>query len=649
MEWAQERGDPREVLGALHTAVTQTADSYLRANNLVWLADQFRKRPDVNTPRTSNPIDILMRLHAGQFEPQVQKIMDMMPKKFGKKGASVNTEDPAYKQAVADLLGQVDDPSPLAKEIRAYFVEVEAYLKKEGVSFKTRQKYFPIMLDQYMWAANREEVIQIAMEELGKTEVEAIAMFQAVMSDPNSMFDMPSEYDPRTAGTFGHAAQRTFGPKEHKAFEKFINTDLFSVIKNYTHSATKHVAISNAFQGPQRVRGGKPADPLHQLKSDLTRMVNDGTITQQVYDRVWNVVLPGLFGQLGSEMNPTLRKMQSGLILFQNIRLLGTAVFASLVDPASVIYRGGTFKGSWTAIKQAMKSLSTEEGKLLYKTMGIIRDDMTESIVNDPTHTQFMSPGVRKWNEAFFRWNGMQYLTNFSRVFSFNMGKQFMLENARANTELSNKRLAELGVNRLDVLEWEAEGASIDLARNENIMVALHQFVDESILRPDASQRPSWMSDQRFLLLAHLKSFIFTYHETILRRVWSQVQSGEIKNPEVLLPFMGFFVLALAISAFGYELRREVMHAGDVPEWARKDAWDYINESVQRAGMLGVMQFVVDSYEAEGRGKMALMSLAGPTASQLEMFFTEDLSYSLPRSLPIGAQSPALREWIREL
>jgi len=647
--WAMERAeDLRENAAygftAGHRIFTQTADSYLRNNGLEWLADHFHKRPDVDRARITHTTEMQIRAHQAQFEPLMDKIIAKMPKKKGR-GFFTNHNDPVYKQAVEDLIGQVDNPSPLAKEILKYFQAQEKYLRKHGIDFKTRKKYFPIMLDRHQWMTRRDKVVAIAMEKLGKTEKQAYALYNEVLKNPGAMFDMSTEYDPRTAGTFGHTQSRKFGPREHKAFIEFIDTDLVSVVKNYTHASAKHVVYKQHFGS---ATGPGKSDPLHQLKMDLTRAVINGEITQEVYDRTWNVVLPGLFGQLGADMDPGLRKMQSGLVFFQNVRLLGTAVLASLVDPVNVMYRSGTLRGQWKGLRKAMQEMGSKEAQATYRTLGIIRDDLTEAIVNDPTHTQFYSPKIRRLNELFFKANGMHTLTNWSRIYSFTMGKEYLLEKAKAG---NTKALSELGVTAEEVLNWDKNGQNYDLSNidDSGVLYALHQFVDESILRPSAAMRPSWMSDQRFLLLANLKSFIFTYHETILRRIWSQVKGGDFKDPSILLPFVGFAAIALTVSMIGYELRRQIMHAGDVPEYARADALDYMWEGVQRAGMLGVTQFLVDSIEAENRGNMALMSLLGPTASQFEMLATEDLGYSLPRSLPGFAQSPALREWVRGL
>ena len=46
--------------------------------------------------------------------------------------------------------------------------------------------------------------------------------------------------------------------------------------------------------------------------------------------------------------------------------------------------------------------------------------------------------------------------------------------------------------------------------------MALARFVDESIIRPSAAERPVWASDPRFALIWQLKSFFYAYGQNIV-------------------------------------------------------------------------------------------------------------------------------------
>ena len=50
-------------------------------------------------------------------------------------------------------------------------------------------------------------------------------------------------------------------------------------------------------------------------------------------------------------------------------------------------------------------------------------------------------------------------------------------------------------------------------------MVTL-QWVDGAVLRPDAADKPLWMSDPHWALVAHLKQFVFTFQKVNTAEIW---------------------------------------------------------------------------------------------------------------------------------
>jgi hypothetical protein len=640
----------KETGRTLHEATFQTSDAYLRSHGLDWFADQFHHRPDVRGSRVSTTIEQETRIAYGGFEPSIQKVIDAMNLQGRWLWKRPDTKDPEYQQAVKQLILEQDSDNPIVVAARRHFKEVADWLEQGGVKINRRENYFPIMFDKTGWAASPERVIEIGMSKLGMKREEAEKLYYDVSKNPEVFgFDQDGSYDPNTAATFSHTRSRRFGRKEHEAFMEFINTDIASVVKNYTHQAVKHVVTIERFN-PKRIGlPGQGIDPLYELKNKLRKMYQDNEISQQVYDKVREKIIPAYFGQLGANMPPALRTLSTGAIVFQNIRLLGFSQLASLPDFAGVVGRSGTLRGHWKQLRSAIRELRSEDARMMYRTLGIIRDDLTEAVMNDPVNTQYYSPKLRSLNEAFFRLNGLHALTNLSRIYSFSVGKQFIRDAmARGDTQ----KLTELGLTAEDVKAWERDGMPLH-PRNEqhkNILAALHQFVDESILRPSAPMRPVIFSDQRFAVFGHLKSFIFTYHETILRRIWSQLKEAkDIKDPAKLIPVVSYFATAVTLAMVGYELRQIAKSIGDDEEPYTKEGFEYFFELIQRAGMLGTMQFMVDAYEAEGRGNLALLSLMGPTVSNLEMMFSKDFSYTISRTLPPFTYNTAMRSWLQDM
>ena len=69
------------------------------------------------------------------------------------------------------------------------------------------------------------------------------------------------------------------------------------------------------------------------------------------------------------------------------------------------------------------------------------------------------------------------------------------LMNSKSN---SKRYLKELGLTPQDVADWNAGEQSLETPAGKKVKVALYRFVDESIVRPNASERPAWASDPRF-------------------------------------------------------------------------------------------------------------------------------------------------------
>jgi hypothetical protein len=52
--------------------------------------------------------------------------------------------------------------------------------------------------------------------------------------------------------------------------------------------------------------------------------------------------------------------------------------------------------------------------------------------------------------------------------------------------------------------------------RGPKVRAAVNMWVDGAVLRPDAVDKPIWMNDPHWALVAHLKQFVYAFQETIL-------------------------------------------------------------------------------------------------------------------------------------
>lgn len=171
------------------------------------------------------------------------------------------------------------------------------------------------------------------------------------------------------------------------------------------------------------------------------------------------------------------------------------------------------------------------------------------------------------------------------------------------------------------------------LEADDRVKAALNRFVDESILRPNAAQRPIWASDPHWMLIFHLKSFTYSMYERIIKRSFNEAAAHGNYTP---LAMMSMYVPVMIAADM---LRAGIKGEEDDEE---KDALDYVFNGIERAGLLGLGSFAVSVGGDVERDNLPGSSLLGPTAEQIlglfEAWLNEergDMGYQVAKGLPL--------------
>jgi hypothetical protein len=287
---------------------------------------------------------------------------------------------------------------------------------------------------------------------------------------------------------------------------------------------------------------------------------------------------------------------------------------------------------------------------------------MSQHVITEYVDNHYMPPTLRKWNDAFFKYTGLNWYTNATRKYALAVGIK-AIQNAAKDSESgrtkrvrtrAKKFLKELGISADDVNGWVAAGKPVYNssqyasqtgrrgARDNRIAAALVQFVDESIMSPNPSQRPILASHPGAMLVYHLKGFMYAIYDVFLRRMkynWDEARTV----PEHLMlavPALGM----MALTALGIELRDLV--TGNSTR-SRKDGWEYTWTLVERAGLLGPAQLGWDFQGAGDYGQSEVVALAGPGLSQIGDLISKPLSQTIPKSIPVVSQLPWARDALR--
>jgi hypothetical protein len=318
--------------------------------------------------------------------------------------------------------------------------------------------------------------------------------------------------------------------------------------------------------------------------------------------------------------------MQGNIMVYQNVRLLPLAIFSSVVDPIGIMVRGGSvgdafkaFKRGITEIPKGLKGDRTQDADTeLASLLGVIENaTLMHSLGTSYTQGMVGDTG-RKLNDMFFRFNLMSQFNTSMRVAATQAAISFIGKHGDGTATQHSKRwMAELGLQPGDVrmgadgraLVTEADGLTGEQAAA--MRMAINRWVDGAVLRPDAADKPIWMSDPRWALVSHLKQFVFSFQETILKRVVHEFKAGNMTAAYALASYVPVMIAA--------DAAKGIITSGGEGEPAWKRAWgpaEYVGAGIERGGLLGSGQFVVDMLRDVHRGGTGVGALTGPTIDQ---------------------------------
>lgn len=595
----------------------------------------------------------------------------------------------AQQRAVAlrNLQSMRHPKSTLEHNIRALLEEMHAYLQEAGVKRQIGTdeygkpvwgdmgkvtNYFPRYWDSAAIRANPEKFAEALEPFMGEIAARTAAD-KIALSD--GMTDL-ADNDQQIGFTPGAESvnRRVFdfiNVSNAHQFVDFQIQDLTAVLTSYVNKAVHRAEYSRRFGN-----GGE------KLQDILKELFEQGA-TQEDLETIMKgtAAMTGVLG--ANEINRTWAGIQGNIIAIENLALLPLSLFASLIDPLGIAIRTGSFKDAWEGFKRGMSQLRKDltskvtgakqeetELELLVRDLGVLDENSMMNAYGDAYSGNYMSRGLKKLNETFFRWNGMEGWNKAMRVQATIAGSQFILKHLRTvNDEKvdpkakaeSKRYLDEMGLKAEDLKKVETKAVSLthrqlhagdpaveviwatnnreELLKSKEddttyrLRRALFKFVDSAVLRPNAAHRPIWGSDPRFALIFHLKQFTHSFQEVIMKRVWHEWKQGNTKPAQVALTYIPFMAAADAAKAMllgkGFDM----------------SLGQFFGKEVERSGLLGTGQYAVDAVQDMVRGDNPAASFVGPAADHAGTIAdwmagsasTRDL---VDRSVPLAKYAP---------
>jgi len=603
-------------------------------------------RPLMKIVRTA---DGIMRMHAGQ------KIADMFyVRSQDREGGGRLGMIGAFATKVREMtvkfqeeIGNFDDPEVVAawddvvsdkataelegkaRQIREYLEEFyRDYVGPSNSNIGFRPNFFPIALNLVEIESRQEEFVDLLTA--GNTGISRARAIKAVydlarysrsiQNDDNATI----EFDPLNPAK---------DAEESLVLTRGINPAVLSgrgflqepqdALVNYMRSVIKRVEWNKAT---------KDAEGNSILEQEMKKLSpEDQAIAREI--------IGTYLGYQTNPISPMWRKINSWGQFIQFVTILPFATIASLPELAGPVIASKEFSAVTEGFKQIIATIKNrKEAEQLARDIGVVSNETIANAWVTQAEQDYMDPKVRKLSDGFFRLIGLDFFTRFSREFAAGMGVQFITKHARNefNNPRSERYLRELGLTKEDVMKWMEGGRKLSTPEGKKVKQALQRFVESSILRPNAAERPIWASDPHWALIWQLKSYFYAYSKVILGGIKREGQSrrdaGERAGP-ALATFALTAVVTMPLAMMAMELREYAKYglAWLIPgidasdKYFRTDRMDwptYAFEVIDRSGFLGPLTMVAMMHQNAQWDKSPILPLLGPTAETIDTAFS---------------------------
>ena len=297
--------------------------------------------------------------------------------------------------------------------------------------------------------------------------------------------------------------------------------DPVSSVYKYIREATHSTEFNRVFGAPD-------ANGTWRSDAKLQDALND--IPEQDKDAATKITA-GMLGQLGHKVDSNWNKVQSWLMTLQFMATLMFATLASLPDIMMPAIRSREMSGLGMNVRHILKLMNYDyiEGEGLKhnpnarkemfefaEMMGTVTNDVVAEAIISGYGSEFMTPASRKASSFFFKAIGLDLWTKTTRVVATSFAREFILTHAFNRTQRGIRYLDELGVNGEEVRSWYENGMDYNTPDGIKVREAMMRFVEESQLRPNPAEKPTYMNDPRWMLLGQLKGFYYSFNEKVI-------------------------------------------------------------------------------------------------------------------------------------
>jgi len=185
--------------------------------------------------------------------------------------------------------------------------------------------------------------------------------------------------------------------------------------------------------------------------------------------------------------------------------------------------------------------------------------------------------------------------------------------NIEEQIRISDK-FAEAGLNMTEAYNWHRRGGKKDKFYRDQFRMGILNIIEDTVMRPRMVQKPAWMADERFKLLAQLKSFAIVFNNVVMKGWYNQMVANgtsqdKMKQAAVIAPYIGMMIATQIMAS----ALREFAKTGDIEKWEDRDAMEHALSAIT---YIGGLSFAVDPLRASNWGVDPTSVLLGPAASK---------------------------------
>ena len=446
----------------------------------------------------------------------------------------------------------------------------------------------------------------------------------------------------------GSHRSRSLGMSENKAFDGFMEQDIFANISNAVKSAARFET--------HRKYIGQNGEIIASL---LDKMEYDDGVPREEVNAIAARYSDYLNAESGNYKRPTSEAgkkavaAQKNLMFLATFTMLGLATVASIVEVA-LSGRALTFdqiygrKGKVSG-RTSLNSFGRELAQTLADLMGFAKDSVLwkdegigeqskgqEKIRNlgyyewdvgaaTVTGVSEVNPLHQKWYELFFKMTGLTGWTNFTRAMRASIANDFMFDHLgkivdfriekRSNPELvknndiqeSEEMLRNLGVNVDDLARiYEQLGGDMTATLSpedsalleDNMRTGSFNFINDAVALPTVGNRPLIYQDPRFALITQFQGFMATFSSNHIPKLYEQyIKRG---NPSMKYNAFALMTTMIMLGFASQYLKDLIKYGGSDKKMMTAgnpylDTSEYIQRGIRSSGLLGVADRLIDT------------------------------------------------------